>query len=338
MKSLLNRIFTLSMLALFFAACSKEGDMIVATSGTPSTVSASASTIVLTKAAENNKALTITITKPDFGYDAVITNTLEIAVKGTNFTDTEEATFDANALTKEFTGAELNSLVLKLGIPTEKATDIEVRIKSSISEQYTPVYSNTLQMKVTPYASTSWLYVPGAYQGWTPATADSIVSPTSNGIYEGLITFTTGNLSFKVLTKKSWGPPEYGKGSTAGSISVGGGDLVAPSAGTFKVTVDLNSNTITFTPYSWGVIGSATLGGWNTDTDMTYNRETKLWSVTTTLIPGAIKFRLNDDWGTNFGGSSGVLASGGSDINVTAAGTYRIDMNLVTGTYTLTKL
>lgn len=326
------------MFALLFAACSKEGETIVASSGTPSTVSASASTIVLTKATENNKALTMTITKPDFGYTAVITNTLQAAVKGTNFADPEEATFDANALTKDFTGAELNTLMLKLGIPTEKSTDIEVRIKSSISEQYSPVYSNTLQMKITPYASTSWLYVPGAYQGWTPGTADSLVSPTSNGVYDGLITFTTGNLSFKVLTKKSWGTPEYGKGATQGSIAVGGGDLTAPSAGTFKVTVDLNANTITFTPYSWGVIGSATIGGWNTDTDMTYNRETKLWTVTTTLVPGAIKFRLNDDWGTNFGGAGGVLASGGSDINVTAAGTYRIDMSLVSNTYTITKL
>ncbi len=326
------------MFALIFAACSKEGDTIVASSGTPSTVSASASTIVLTKATENNKAVTFSITKPDFGYSAVITNTLQIAVKGTDFSKVAEATFDANALTKDFTGVELNTLVLKLGIPTERASDVEARIKSSISEHYTPVYSNVLQMKVTPYSSTSWLYVPGAYQGWTPGTADSLVSPTSNGIYEGLITFTAGNLGFKVLTKKSWGPPEYGKGSAAGSVAVGGGDLAAPSAGTFRVTVDLNANTITFTPYSWGVIGSATLGGWNTDTDMTYNRESKLWTVTTTLVPGAIKFRLNDDWGTNFGGAGGVLASGGSDINVTAAGSYRIDMNLVTNTYTLTKL
>lgn len=338
MKSLFYKLLTFGAIALTLGSCSKDEEKVVATSATPSAVTSTSNNLVLSRNTQNDKAVSFSITKPSFGYDAVITNTLQIAVKGTNFAKPAEATFDVNATSKDFTGAEFNTLVLKLGIETEKVADIEARIKSSVSEQYAPAYSNVLQMKVTPYASTSWLYVPGAYQGWTPGTADSLISPTSNGIYEGIINFTPGNLSFKVLTKKSWGTPEYGKGPASGSIAVGGGDLAAPQAGMLKVTVDLNANTIAFAPYSWGLIGSATLGGWNTDTDMTYNNGTRVWSVTTTLVPGAIKFRLNDDWGTNFGGSNGVLASGGSDINITTAGTYKIDLNLVTNTYTVTKL
>jgi len=339
MKIFFKNILLLCLPAILFVACEKdETKMMMSATSTPATLSASSTSLVLTKANAANTAVTFNVTPADYGVNAVITNTLQLDVKGNTFTKAKEVVLPAKAESQSYTVIDFNALLLSMGLQTGVNTQIEARVKSELSSKIDPVYSNVITLTVNPYPLISFLYVPGAYQGWNPSTADSLISPTSNGIYEGIIKFTTGNLGFKVLTKKAWGTPEYGKGATSGSIAVGGGDLAAPQAGMFKVTVDLNASTITFTPYSWGLIGSATLGGWNTDTDMTYNNGTRVWSVTTTLVPGAIKFRLNDDWGTNFGGSNGVLASGGSDINITTAGTYKIDLNLVTNTYTVTKL
>jgi len=53
-----------------------------------------------------------------------------------------------------------------------------------------------------------------------------------------------------------------------------------------------------------------------------------------TLVDGEIKFRLNNDWGTNYGGSGGTLVQDGDNIPVTA-GDYKITVDLSALTYTL---
>ena len=101
------------------------------------------------------------------------------------------------------------------------------------------------------------------------------------------------------------------------------------------------TKTLKVTPYfdeikasEWGVVGSATPNGWN-------GPDIKMWNSTdgnlvayATLSAGEIKFRKNNDWGVNLGGSNGTLSSGGADIAV-AAGTYKITINVSKNTYTI---
>ena len=101
------------------------------------------------------------------------------------------------------------------------------------------------------------------------------------------------------------------------------------------------TKTLKVTPYfdeikasEWGVVGSATPNGWN-------GPDIKMWNSTdgnlvayATLSAGDIKFRKNNDWGVNLGGSNGTLSSGGSNIAVTA-GTYKITINVSKNTYTI---
>ena len=37
-------------------------------------------------------------------------------------------------------------------------------------------------------------------------------------------------------------------------------------------------------PLVWGVVGDATSGGWDKDTQMDYDATTRLWTVTTSLL------------------------------------------------------
>ncbi|WP_207426634.1 SusE domain-containing protein [Pedobacter sp. SYSU D00535] len=352
MKKYIWKALLSLLVAVTAISCQKEGDMtMVSESVTPASLTAQNTNVVLSKQSISDTVATFSWTKADFGYQAGVLYTIEVDKKGNNFANPKSVpvgTFAADAAPKKaFNGLDFNNVLLALNLPTGVASQVELRVKSEVSTLGTvqspavsiaPVYSAPVTITATPFALVSYLYVPGAYQGWNPANADSLVSLTSNGIYEGVIEFTPGNLGFKVLTKKSWGPPEYGRGATAGSIAVGGGDLSAPNAGTLKVTVDLNANTIAFSRHSWGIIGTSTAGGWTTDTDMKYNNGTQTWSITTTLTPGVFKFRLNDDWGVNLGGSNGTLTAGGGDIAVTIGGTYKIELNTTANTYTLTKL
>ncbi|WDF66156.1 SusE domain-containing protein [Flavobacterium sp. KACC 22763] len=109
-----------------------------------------------------------------------------------------------------------------------------------------------------------------------------------------------------------------------------------------------NFYTITVTPYpawpNWGIIGSATAAttggdGWTADADLNYNSASKKYSITMDLAAGEIKFRLDDDWATNYGdnGSDGTLDAGGTNIPIVTAGNYTIVVDFTAKTYTVTK-
>lgn len=95
-----------------------------------------------------------------------------------------------------------------------------------------------------------------------------------------------------------------------------------------------NYFTIKLTPYpswpNWGIIGSATPTGWDSDTNLDYNLSTKIYSITMPLTAGgAFKFRLDDSWTFNYGdnGNNSSLEQNGSDIPVAVSGTYLIKAN-----------
>ena len=85
----------------------------------------------------------------------------------------------------------------------------------------------------------------------------------------------------------------------------------------------------------WGLIGDATPGGWDADTNMTYSMDTKTWTLTTDLSVGNIKFRANDNWDLNYGDDNfdGSMEQGGTDIPIEEAGNYTIVLNLEVAGY-----
>lgn len=341
MKTILSKILLLNVVILLLFSCKKDETQAIATSGKAGSLSASQSTLVLTKANATQPAVTFTVTAPDFGFQAAVTNTLQIAKKGTNFVGAKEVALDLKATTKTYTTIDFNALMLSMGLATGITSDVDVRVVSKISESMAPVYSNLVSLKVTPYALIAYLYAVGDFVGWNINNPDSLISATSNGIYIGVLDFrTSGSRAFLLVPAKSFNN-KYADGG-AGKLSFNsGGDLIAPTNYHYQVTANLNDNTIKYDKLSWGIIGDATPGGWGGDTDMMYNNGSRTWSITTTLIGGKeMKFRLNDDWGTNYGdnGANGSIELNGDNIKVATNGTYRIVLDLVNNTHTLTKL
>lgn len=92
---------------------------------------------------------------------------------------------------------------------------------------------------------------------------------------------------------------------------------------------------------SVGIIGSATPGGWDTDTDMRLLDPTGVdrstWTVTIYLTGGgAVKFRAMDSWDTNWGSNdfpTGVGVQNGPDIPISSSGYYRVTFNDESGSY-----
>jgi len=346
MKKVLTKFLAIGSVALLmFASCKKEGTLATSNGGKAGTLSASASTLILDKTKLNDPSTIISFnfTQADYGFSATVTNALQIDSMGDNWKKPFSVILSANKLTAGYSTADFNNLILKLNLAGGAVGQVQVRIAHSISTAITPVYSNVINLTVTPFDLTSYLWVPGAYQGWSPPSAPQLVSPVSNNIYSAIVNFTGADLTFKVTSEADWNGTNYGAGSGAGTISSTGGNLTAPADGGLLVTVNLTANTITFLP-EWSIIGDATPGGWGGDTNMLYDSKTNTYYITAKLVSdgtNAIKFRLNNAWTTNLGGSNGTLSLNGANITIPATGAggamYAITLDPTANTYTLTK-
>jgi len=205
-----------------------------------------------------------------------------------------------------------------------------VRTTSAIVAKFPAVGEGSVVVAPNPGNETyPLLYVPGGYQGWDPTkTSTVLASPNVDGKYEGYLNFLEDNTEFKFTDGPGW-DVNYGDTGADGVLDQGG-DNIKANAGFYKIDVDLNTLTYTLLKTEWGLIGSATPGGWDADQNMTFDPSTNAWSIQLDLNPGEMKFRANDDWGLNYGDNGGdaLLERDGSNIVISNAGNYRITLYL----------
>lgn len=339
MKTYFLKTYALAFCAFFLFSCEKDEDRaILMPAGNPSLASL-AGTMVFSEEAAAEEAATFSWAFPGFGFPAATQYSLEFDKAGNNFASPKNVVA-GNSLKKAFDVATLNTLLLQLGLEPGQEADVEVRLRanamgvSGANEKVEPLYSNKLDLVVTPYSivkEPGFIYMPGAYQGWDPGTAASLISVEDDGVYEGYVTFPDAeSLEFKITAERSW-DLNYGEGG-GGTLSTDNApNLKVDQPGTYLIKADLNNLTWSAEPYSWGIIGDATADGWDTDTDMTFDSEERVWKTEANLTAGELKFRLNDDWGTNYGDddtSDDILTAGGANIKIAAAGKYLIVLDL----------
>lgn len=181
------------------------------------------------------------------------------------------------------------------------------------------------------------VYVPGAYQGWDPTNEQTtLTSPNADGQFEGYIYIPAADqVEFKICTAPDW-DNDYGDEGGDGTLDFKGANIQAPGPGLYHLRANFDALTYTLEPTSWGLIGDATPGGWDSDTDMTYNESLGALEVQLNLSAGEIKFRANDGWDLNYGddGADGILEAGGSNIRINESGLYVIRLYLDHPDYT----
>lgn len=186
------------------------------------------------------------------------------------------------------------------------------------------------RMSVEALSFSEWIYMPGNPQGWNPAEAPALRSASFDGIYVG---YAALDGEFKFTKARSWdgGEYNYSNFNTYGEgFAEGGGSNIkwTGEAGYYKITADIANGVLSAVRTSWGIIGSAQPGGWDKDTDMTYNKSEDCWETTLDLKADEFKFRANDGWDINFGGDMDNLTEGGSNIKLAEAGNYTVKLYL----------
>lgn len=377
MRSIINFILLVTGLSIFLAACDKVDDLPVYGKGTAATMTASTATIAPAPADSNNVALTLRWTNPNYATDTSnYKYTIEIDSTGKNFSKPFVKEVVGQSGTS-FTAKELNSFLLSKGYAFNVPVDMDVRLTTSYANNNERIVGNTVKIRMTPYKvppkvalpSSGKLFITGGDFGWSnsnPMPAYQQLTKLDETQYAGIFHFGGGQSYLLLGVAGGWDEKFGGTGDnntnvvTGDNFKSGGGDLKSPAEeGDYMLTVDFQSGKFTVAkvnnpvPQELYILGDATAGGWDNNPPAAQKFtaiSNGVFEITIALEPGKMyKFISSPgNWQPQFGGSSatgGDLGanygnSGDPDAIPTpaAAGNYKIQVNFITNSYTVTKL
>ncbi len=318
MNKIIDKSWVILITVILFTACKKDAVLTyLDTVSFPPALTATANNITLN--ANNTDSSLITFKWPAvaFKITAPVMYKIQFALPA----DTIGTSAWSNAVTidvgndvfgKSLKGSDLQKLaVTQLGLVADSVQTVVARIIATLDRK---VYSNSVVFKVKPYKVfvQKVLYVPGEYQGWSPATAPVIGEVAGRPkMYEGYVYLKgAGTRWFKYTSDPDWNHINYGDGGN-GSFSTDGAaaGLSVADGGYYYLTADLNTNKWTATKTTWSILGDASPGGWSTDTQLTYDEASQVWKVTCDMkASGSFKFRANNAWDLDFGIDGGTKA------------------------------
>lgn len=218
----ISRIGIAALLGVAAISCDKDGDVLTIVADDDVTVGTSAEDIVLDYNNLNALALTLnwdengnlTLSNPAVALpDGILTNSVEMSLTD-DFSNAVATAVEDGKYSCQFTVAQLNSVMSRLGVEGGERAEVFVRIKTTTGKNIAPSYSNTLSLHITPYKIVMNIaYMLDKNQEMTSKT---LLSPTENGIYEG---FTGVNGWENWYMKDALGVI-WGNSATAGTFAV----------------------------------------------------------------------------------------------------------------------
>lgn len=332
------------------------------------TFSATPSATAVAVAAKDSlsSALTLTWNDPKYAVGLAQTKfTIMVGAKDKNFANFQSKSF-TGVLTGSLLGKEVNAFALKMGGVIGTPINLDVKVVSSQANNNETKNSAITNIAVTPYGDLTLTSTALSVTA-NPATA-SLVGATLNWgtALSGLSVVKQYEIQYAKSGTNFSSPNTSNATSFSKSFSQFDLNLIALGYGTalgmegsvdFRIKATLpeqnltafsNIITVKVTPNisfnSIGVVGDATAGGWDTDTDMyrpdAANKPAD-WTVTLYLTGGkSAKFRADDKWVSNWGATafpSGTAILGSSaNVAIGTSGYYSVNFNVATGAYSFT--
>jgi hypothetical protein len=174
-------------------------------------------------------------------------------------------------------------------------------------------------------------------------SADTDMKPLASNpnIYQLAAYVPAGILKFRKYHRSNinWGGTSF----PSGTASLGGANIMVPTAGYYNIQFNTATLAYTFTPFTTviSIIGSATPAGMNFDTNLIQDvAQPYLWKSIMELTNGTARFRQDQNnvknWGS-FDFPQGIGLQDGANINV-SKGTYAITFDYRTGAYMFDEL
>jgi hypothetical protein len=300
-----------------FSGCKKDLTqvMIKSTIKANQLSSLSAGSFVLQMSDATNTFQTFNWTEVDYGFPTAISYTLQLDKRTGTFATPIDIVTVPNLLEATVTVGDFNKALLNLGMSTDAADSIKIRVKTVINPNIDPVYSNVVRVKIFPYAVVfPPIYATGAATGgwsWNLYTYKELRSSAPN-IYSTVIYFTN-NQTFRFFKQTDWNPVSYNFPYFTGTVSnlfvnANDGDqnfLFTGTSGYYQVTVNMTTKSVSMTSVpepKLFMTGQAT-GGWDWTTHfvkLTWLSNGIYRATATFTNSGAsstFRFFAQQDWG-----------------------------------------
>ena len=319
---------TIALVAVVAGSCAlEEWDNIQLNPTAAVELTASGTSVVLTKDKEGEDALVLSWPRPEFGFDAAPNYTVYIDKNGGNFASPIAVNVQGSNY-KAFKTEELNKHLLNLKFTPGQQASMIVKVEAILGAK--KIISSVQNIQVTAYSafldlSSSWGVVGSGYNNWGQFPDGPFFTSKTPNVLVAYLTLKDGEIKFRENNK--W-DNNLGDNGADGTLESSGANI-AVTAGTYKITFNTLNNTYTIVPFSWGIVGSA-YNNWGAtpDFNFTYDDTSDQWRAIVQLLTGEFKIRKNNDWAVNYGdtGANGSLEAGGDNIAVNA-GKYQITFN-----------
>lgn len=281
------------------------------------------------------------------GYADVVTYTLQYDSATKNFVAPFEIPVGASLYTLTLTQSQMNQTALNSGIPGGNSGKVAYRIKA-VTAKGAIAYSNVVNVTIQSYIPILRLYMPGGYQAstgngndWDPGTAPEFIRDMRPAVFNKLYymyIYLPANAAFKITEGRSWA---VNYGGTGGVLSSGGANLSVPTAGYYRISVNVATLQYNIMAGRMGFVGGATGAGWNPPGVFPNyalgNSGTNLFVGLTNFTSGGWKLIDNNAWnnGSNAvdetrsygtaGGNGSTLEVNGANFNdFASAGRHRV--------------
>ncbi|WP_299053432.1 SusE domain-containing protein [uncultured Polaribacter sp.] len=338
MKKIINSLFALIIVSIGFTSCEDLSDRVIINSDVEATtelIIEETTPIVLLEANAEVISLSTSWAEPDYGFNAAPNYKLLIDLASGDFTNAVTVNV-GDDLEKTFTTLALNAIALGLGAEADTDTDLAIKLQGFVGGQLL-IDATAKTINVTPYSSildlsSTWGVVGSAANDWGATPDLPFYTSSDSGVLVAYVTLIDGEIKFR--ENNDWAN-NYGDTGVDGTLDAAG-DNIAVSAGSYKISMDLNNLTYTIEEFSIGIVGSA-YNNWGASPDyaLTYDAYSDQFRGIVKLEEGEMKFRMNNDWTTAYGdGGPGLLDTSGGNITTTA-GRYIVTVNLNDLSYSL---
>lgn len=176
------------------------------------------------------------------------------------------------------------------------------------------------ELMVAP--DTDYLWTPGPANGWG-FDNNMLLSNQNDGTFGGYV-YVDGE--FKLCAQPNW---DLNWGLTGGVMTPGGDNIAVDPSGLYYVVANFNDMTVGLTHITTiSVIGD--FNSWGDDAALTPNETFNVWSGDVDFtVAGGWKFRMNNGWDLNLGGTSmDDLTAGGDNLQISEPGVYTVTLDL----------
>ncbi len=337
-----NKIAYILFLAItvIFSGCEKDEDKVVMSDNPVSPTLVTVPSLALER---NNATDTLTFvgTLLDPGFVASATYTLEACASGNGFKNAVTIYTDVQDTSMKITVSNLNTILLDI-LTADSTSSVDLRITSEMVTDAGTGANEDIQLEYTSdnYTGSATVFGLPRLDLIDSGEDQKIESANGDGVYNGMVKLDA-SMAFTLLDPDN----ETYYGGSSNALSVDGSGITVDESGWYDMDADLNELTYSLEANFVAVIGSAVDPDdvdWATDVDMDYDSESDTWYITRDMYEGEFKFRLNDGWTWNLGGTYDELEHNGDNLVIDSEGNYTITLTITsyedeTGSCTVVK-